>query len=248
MMNGFCSNCRRVWTLETEQGVCRWCGKLATCQTTRTTALPSFKSSRRGRRRQAEPYGNGYGELEGKYLTYYKVASRFNQKAKAQDRGDLLHEIILNLALAERNNGHNPFTEAAMCRIASHTVADYWYSYYRDNHGLDCRHCSRSQRDKCREDDLYHDCPKALRLESLNAAIVDSEGKLTELGELIADDRAIDLDAWLDAKTFLQGCPQRLIEIALKLNKGKGLTPYDRLYLCRFRKREQKSLFQMITI
>ncbi len=245
MLDGFCSNCHRVWKLNTEQGVCRWCGKLATCQTTRTTALRTFKSSRRGRRRQATAYGNGYGELEGKYLTYYRVASRFSQKAKAQDREDLLHDIILTLDLAQRNNGEKPFTEIAMCRIASHTVADYWYRYYRDNHGLDCRHCSKTQREKCREQDLYHDCPKALRLESLNSPIVDGEGNITELGELIADDKAIDLDAWLDAKTFLQGCPQRLIEIALKLNRGHKLSPSDCQYLWRYRKQEQKNLIPM---
>ena len=34
-------------------------------------------------------------------------------------------------------------------------------------------------------------------MESLNKPIIDSEGNLTELGELIADDKAIDLDAWV---------------------------------------------------
>ena len=41
---------------------------------------------------------NGYDHLQGEWLTYYKVASRFTHKAKAEDTEDLLHDIILTLA------------------------------------------------------------------------------------------------------------------------------------------------------
>ena len=84
-----------------------------------------------------------------------------------------------------------------------------------------------------------------MKLESLNQPIIDSEGHTTELGELIADDKAIDLGAWLDARTFLLGFPQRLLAIAHKLNNGDKLTPTDSQYLWRFRKREQKTLLAM---
>jgi len=150
----------------------------------------------------------------------------------------------MTLADVERNNGHKPFTEAVMYRIASRTVADYWRTYYKASNGLDCGSCSKAQRRKCKENDLYTECPKAIKLESLDKPIIDSEGHTTELGELIADDKALDLDAWVDARTFLLGFPQRLLLIADKLNNGEALTGYDRLYLCRFRKREQKALFQ----
>ncbi len=36
---------------------------------------------------------------------------------------------------------------------------------------------------------------------------------LSDLEETIADDRAIDLEAWLDARTFLLGCPIRLVQM-----------------------------------
>jgi hypothetical protein len=85
-------------------------------------------------------------------------------------------------------------------------------------------------------------CPKAVAVESLSKPIVDSEGNTTELGGLIADDRAIDLDAWLDAKTFLRGCPQRLIAIARKRANGDALSNADMIYLCKWRKRQQLSL------
>jgi len=175
---------------------------------------------------------------------YIAVADRFQRKARTQDREDLKHTIILRLAQVASNNGHKPFSEAVMYRIASHVVADYWRAQYKLTNGLDCGSCSRKQRQKCRSEDLYRQCPKAIKLESLNKPIIDSEGHTTELGELIADDKALDLDAWADARTFLLGFPKRLLVIADKLDKGKVLTPYDRLYLCRFRKREQKTLFQ----
>jgi hypothetical protein len=241
-MTGHCSNCHKVWTLETEQGLCRWCGKLATCQNQRTQALRIIKSRSNGRKRQVDGNGNGYHRLEGEWLTYYKVASRFNHKAKVEDTEDLLHDIILTLAVAERNNGHKPFTEAAMYRIASCRVADYWREHYKLTNGLTCCSCSKAQRQKCRSEDLYRECPKAIKLESLNKPIIDSEGNLTELGELIADDKAIDLDGWVSDSTWELGYPQRLVDIAYKLKGGYPLTNADMIYLCRYRKQEQKRL------
>jgi len=241
---GHCSQCHKIWVLNTTQGVCPWCGKLATCQNQRTSTLRSIKSSRRRRQKQARSNGshNGYDKLDGKWLAYYKVASQFSHKVKAQDREDLLHDIMIALADVERNNGHKPFTEAVMYRIASHTVADYWFRYYKVNHGLDCRHCSKAQRRKCKEQDSYRECPKAIKLESLSKPVTDSEGNITELGELIADDKALDIGAWLDVKTFIAGCPQRLIGIADKIRQGQALTQVEHNYLYRFRKREQKKL------
>jgi len=243
VLTGHCSHCYKIWTLETAQGVCQWCGQTAVCQNQRTQALRSIKSRANGRKRQAQADDNSYSQLDGEWLTYYKVASRFNHKAQAQDREDLLHDIILNLAVAKRNNGHKPFTEVAMYRVASITVVHYWRAQYKLTNGLDCSSCSKAQRQKCRSKWIYPECPKAIKLEYLSQPITDGDGNLTELGELIADDRAIDLDAWLDAKTFLGGCPQRLIEVAHKRVDGIPLDGKDQDYLDHWRKREQKRLF-----
>ncbi len=236
---GHCSQCGKVWTQNERQGVCQWCNRLAICQSSQTKPR-QVKSSRRRQQRQGN--GNGYDQLEGEYLTYYKVASRFNLKAKAEDTQDLLHDIILTLAVAERNNGHKPFTEAVMYRIASRAQADYWRTYYKLTMGLDCRHCSQAQRHKCKEDWLYGDCPKAIKLESLNKPVIDSEGNTTELGELIADDKAIDLDAWVSSSTWEIGYPKRLVAIAYRLKAGIPLTNREHQYLWYWRKREQKRL------
>ncbi|KTB48975.1 hypothetical protein DEALK_18220 [Dehalogenimonas alkenigignens] len=240
---GFCSRCHKVWVLKERQGVCRWCGKVATCQTTKTSALRGFKSNRSSKPKQADPLGNGYDHLSGNWLTFYTIASKFSYKAKPDERDDLLHDIILTLADVERNNGHHPFTEAAMYRIASRAQALYWRKRYRMDNGLTCGDCSKAQRRKCKEDWLFSACPKAVKLESLNKPVTDDEGNTTELGDLIADDRALDLDAWLDANTFLLQCPDRLIAIAEKRRDGLALDNAEMIYLCRFRKREQKSLF-----
>jgi len=245
-MIGHCSKCGKIWTLETKQGVCQWCGQPAICQTKRTQAL-RIKSRSNGRKRQAPVGDNGYDQLDGEWLTYYKVASKYAHKARAQDREDLLHTIILNLAVANRSNGHKPDNPSWMYRIASFTVAQYWRDYYKRINGIDCGHCSNQQRKKCKAENLYSECPRAIRIESLNKPITDSEGNLTELGDLIADNKAIDLDAWLDIRTFLLGCPQRLIDIAEKRRDGVPLNRKEKTYLDHYReralKKSQKTLF-----
>ena len=242
---GHCSHCGRVWTLNERQGVCPWCNKPASCIT--ATSKPRHIKSRSNRRRkQHDGNGhNGYDHLEGQWLTYYKIASRFAHKAKVEDTEDLLHDIIITLADVERNNGHKPYTEAAMYRIASRAKDQYWRNYYKLTNGLTCGNCSKAQRRKCKEDWLYGECPKAIKLESLNKTVIDSEGNTTELGELIADDKALDLDAWVSGSTWEIGYPRRLVEIAYRLKAGTPLTKTDRQYLWRFRKTEQKTLLSM---
>jgi DNA-directed RNA polymerase specialized sigma24 family protein len=189
-------------------------------------------------------FGNGYDQLEGDYAIYYKVATKFVYKAQAQDREDLLHTIMLNLAVAGRNNGRKPDNPSWMYRIASFTVAQYWRDYYRRTYGIDCGHCSNQQRKKCKADDLYSECPRAIMIERLNKPIAGEDGELSELGELIADDKALDLAEWTNINTFIRGCPQRLIDIAEKRRDGIPLTKYEQLYLCRYWKKHEKRLIE----
>ena len=130
-----------------------------------------------------------------------------------------------------------------MYRIASRAQADYWRTYYKLNNGLDCHSCSKAQRQTCREKDLYRECPKAIKLENLNKPVLDDDGNLTELGNLIADDKALDLDAWVSGSTWELGYPKRLVDIAYRLKGGLPLTNADLLYLSRYRRQEQKKLF-----
>jgi hypothetical protein len=237
---GCCNRCHKVWILKERQGVCPWCHKPASCIT--ATSKPRHLKSRSRQQRKQAVSGNGYDQLSGEYLTYYRIASRFSGKVREQDKGDVLHDIIMTLADVERNNGHKPFTEAGMYRIASRTVALYWRSHYKYTNGLTCGNCSKAQRRACKENYLYGSCPKAISLESLDKPVIDADGNTTDLGNLIADDKALDLEAWADAKTFLLGCPDRLITIAEKLRDSDTLTGAERKYLCKWRQREQKAL------
>ena len=146
---------------------------------------------------------------------YSTVADRFQHKARFQDREDLKHNIILRVAEVAQRNGNKPFTEGAMVRVASFVVLEYWHGEKRNG-----------------------------KVISLNTGIDDGEGNTVELIDTIADDHAIDLEAWVDARTWLLGCPKRLIAIANKRAMGLSLELADRLYLCRWRQREQKRLFR----
>ena len=149
----------------------------------------------------------------GKYIN---VADRYQRKAKTQDREDLNHDIVIALAEAQRakdSNGGGQLSDLAMLRVASYECQKYW------------------RREK-----------RELTILSLNTDIDDGNGSSTELIETIADDKAIDLDAWLTASTWLLGCPGRLLAIARKRVKGLPLAHKDWCYLSRFRQQEQKVL------
>ena len=151
----------------------------------------------------------------GKYIT---VADRYQYKAKAQDRGDLNHNIIISLADTQTrldSNGGGQLSELAMLRIASCRVADYWRSEYRNG-----------------------------RVVSLNQVVYEADdGNQIELIDTLADDKAIDLEAWLDRSVWELGFPKRLVEIVRKRLYGIPLDNQDKCYLWRFRQKEHKRLF-----
>jgi hypothetical protein len=142
---------------------------------------------------------------------YIEIADKFQYRAKAGDRQDLRQDIILRLAEVASNNGHAPFTEGAMVRVASYTVMAYW-------------------RDLMRKPTIL----------SLNGELDNGDGDTIELWQTLADDKAVDLEAWQDAKRWLLGCPKRLVQIAYKRYVGKPLDNKEDCYLRRFRRKELK--------
>jgi hypothetical protein len=88
--------------------------------------------------------------------------------------------------------------------------------------------------------DYWRKAKRKPTLLSLNTEIENGDGDTTELINTVADDKAIDLEAWIDARSFLLGCPHRLVQIANKKVRGINLTPTDGQYPYKFRKREQK--------
>jgi hypothetical protein len=154
-----------------------------------------------------------YDKLDGEWLVWYEIAHRFEHKVPSPDRGDIRHSIILELALARRRDGQ-PIPILRAYRIASLTVALYWRQAMRK--------------------------PTIL---SLDREVDNGDGDTTKLINTVADDRAIDVSAWIDAKTWLLGCPIRLVQIAQKRINGQSLSNYERLYLYRYRKSENQKMF-----
>ena len=107
--------------------------------------------------------------------------------------------------------------------------------------GRPCGHCGKGQRERCQKGELWADCPKIPV--SLNALVgIDGDG--VELWETLADDKALDLDAWVEARIFLAGCPRRLVAIAHKRASGIALDHQEQHYLDHYReKRLQKRMF-----
>jgi len=99
--------------------------------------------------------------------------------------------------------------EVSMLRVASFVAMEYW-----------------------------RDLLRMPSIGSLNDEVDDGEGDSIELYQALADDKAIDLDEWLDCKRWLRGCPRRLVQIAYKTVSGKALKPKDRMYLSRYRQKE----------
>jgi hypothetical protein len=96
-----------------------------------------------------------------------------------------------------------------MVRVASYTVMAYW-------------------RDLMRKPTIL----------SLNGELSDGDGDTVELWQTLADDKAIDVEAWQDAKRWLLGCPKRLVAVAVKLSNGERLDFKDYHYVERYRQKE----------
>jgi len=199
---------------------------------------PQTGSSRLASGRQHKPkIEASYEGLGGEWLEWLEVARRYELKVPYQDRADIRHSIILELALA-RAKTTEPIPQYRAYRIASYMVADYWRSERKLNTGLDCRHCSKIQRQECKKHDLYSECPKLIRLEYLESERIDTDGNRVTIADTLADDTAIDLDRWLDINTFLLGCPLRLVELAYKRQAGTPLSEADRRYYNRHKAQE----------
>jgi len=154
-----------------------------------------------------------YDQLDGEWGEWLEVAKKYEHKVLSQDRLDVRHNILLELYHARQRDG-KPIPILRAYRIASLMVALYWRQLKRQ--------------------------PTML---SLEADIQLDEGEIVQLKDTIADDKAIDLEAWLDEATWRLGFPMRLVQIAHKRLNGQALTQVELNYLCRYRKREQKKLF-----
>ena len=189
-----------------------------------------------------------YDQLDGEWLDWLAVARKYEGKVPSQDRYDVRHDIMIELARARARDGE-PIPILRAYRIASLTVALYWRQRIQREvkvcvyNGIatepKCSSCTHKPKGKI--------CPyQASRpIQSLDQPIADYDGYECRLLDTIADDTAIeavDIDAGIDASRWLLGCPMRLIEVAQKKRKGIPLNKNDQKYLERFRKQYQLKL------
>lgn len=247
----YCSNCHKIWTLETGQGVCTWCGKPSNSETRPTHALRKFKSSGSRRGKQALIHSNGYDHLEGEWGEWYKVAALYARKVPPIDQEDVKHDILIELAQARRRDGV-PIPELRAYRIASLTVALYWRKQARSVRRV-CTYNGYATEPHCqacrfREQLAEHSarrCPfvgvrPTLSLDSPSGTI---EGLAVSLKDTLASEHLEDMPPlWYEAKTWLLGCPIRLIQIAGQIQDGEPLSNRDRNYLFQARRKRQKEL------
>ena len=189
------------------------------------------------------------GQLgDGDWEAHYKVATVYENKVPLQDREDLRHDIMLELDRATKRDG-KPLPILRAYRIASLTVALHYRSlnrfstsvcvfngYPTDLHCKGCQNMTKAKR-RC--------AWLAVRpVASLDGEIIDHDGYRVRLLDTVATDKALDLpDRWYEVNEVRHGLPLRLVEIAEKMDKGKPLSHKDRIYLCKLRKRYQKTLF-----
>jgi len=186
-----------------------------------------------------------YNQLDGEWRDWLEVARRYEVKVLSQDRLDLRHDIIVELARARARDG-KPIPTLRAYRIASLTVALYWRKLNRTS-TLVCVLDGTAKRPDLKSCQFQHkpskcsECPfRASRpLVSLDSELEDNEGNTIALKETVADDNAIDLDQWQDEATFILGCPMRLIEIAHKKRTGTPLNWRDHKYWERQVKKER---------
>jgi hypothetical protein len=186
--------------------------------------------------------GNGYSHLEGDWALFYKVAKGFTHRVRPEDRQDFLHDLLLTMAKvkAKYQAIGKELTEAGLIRVACYDVADYWRKKFRRINGTDCGRCSQEQRRKCKDKDSYPQCPKAIKLDSLDRLIDDGNGNQVELHQMIADDHAVDVSDRLDARLTLQSYPHKFLKVAYKKYAGYPLTVSERTYLYRQRSKAYK--------
>jgi hypothetical protein len=204
-----------------------------------TTGGDGYQGNGRGHQ------SKGYDQLDGDWALYYEVARGFTHRVKPDDREDFLHDLFLAFARVKASylSKGKELSTGGLVRIAQYELADYWHNRFKHLNGTDCRHCSKEQRARCKREDLYSQCPKVVRMESLDRMIEDGDGDKTELYQMIADQDAVDIIAIVEARQRLKGYPRRAVQLAYKRYAGYRLDSSELSYLSRFRKSVQQRLF-----
>jgi len=182
--------------------------------------------------------GYAEGKLQGDWAVFARIAGYFVYRVPPEDREDFLHDLLVEMdkVKAKYAAREKPLTEASLMMVAKYELKDYWEKRRYRLFGLNCYRCTIEQRRECQATKEPSECPKrrAHRIVSLNKILKDEDGnghKPTELGDLIADNKPIDLAARLDARYILQRLPKRVVQIGYKSSAGFTLETEEKEYL-----------------
>lgn len=203
----------------------------------------SVKSRPRTRK---EPTPLDYQGLAGQWLSYYKVAGKYEHRIPQPDRDDWRHDTMLELERAESRDG-KPLPELRAYRIASIMVSLYYRKLNEPNTRVcilngypakpHCKDCHNATGKPCVWLGVR---PLAI----LEDEVLDEEGYAKRLLDTVASADVRDMpDQWYDVTSLLSSLPTRLVEIGNKRLDGKALEAKDRMYLLRYWKAHQKKLF-----
>ncbi len=144
-----------------------------------------------------------YERLEQPWHDWARIARNFGYQVEAQDRDDLMHNIILRLAEVadEYRRQGKALTRWGCIRVAQYTRL----RFYRDK-----RRWARM-------------CPSTL------GSTMADDGRQVETADRRASTSDIDWDAWLDAKRLCLKSPQRTRKAIDKLlnENWRELSGYD---------------------
>ena len=154
-----------------------------------------------------------YKRLPEPWREWAKIASNFIWTLDNQwDREDLLHNIIVRCAeVAEVYHQRGiPFNKGAVIKTAEYTRLRFYHQQKRW---------------------------KRIYSVSLNSTVEDEDGYETELIQTLIDGNGIDVDAWLDFKSYYQSRPAKERRAVRKLvrDNWRNLSGYDWKLIRRFR-------------
>ena len=151
-----------------------------------------------------------YDRLEQPWRDWAKIAKVFAFQVDPQDREDLMHNIIVRLieVTEEYRQKGKPLTKWGYIRVAQYTRLRF-----------------------------YHEKKRWRRVfaVSLNSTVEDEDANETEFINTLVEQKGIDLDAWIDAKSHYLSSPEKVKRAIRKLLEGVQLSGYDWKLIRQFR-------------
>jgi len=161
-----------------------------------------------------------YDRLDEPWRQWAKIARNFSyQMDDHWDREDLMHNIIVRLyeVAEEYHRQGKPLTKGGCIRVAQYTRLRFYHQKKRW---------------------------KRVSSISLNSIVQDEDGYETEMIQNIPVKKGVDLDTWIDAKSYYQSSPKRVKRAIRKFlyEDWRRLSGYDWKLIRQFREEAKQKV------